>query len=257
MSVLVTGAEHPVGRHAVRRLLSTGDEVRVFLDLERPDPADPDELRALGCKVAQGALDDEGHLETACAQTHTVFHLAAHPLERPAHLVEQAAAIVAAALGAGCRRLVFVSDLAATDPQGNPWLDALAQVEALLADLPLETVVLRCALTWDHHDPLVGALLAAGDVPDGRHWPAWAGDVAAAAVAADREPAHADDLHVVAALSGPQRLTVAGLRDALRSRGPAAGPRDLPAHTRQWLARDIDRPDEAITLHTAPGAPPP
>jgi len=254
MPVLVTGAEDAVGRSAVRRLVRGGGEVRVFLDLERPDVADPAPFRALGCKVARGALDDEGHLETALEQVHTVAHLAGTPLDDPGRLLDAAATVLSAAIGAGCRRFVALSHLGADDPSGNPWLEACAAVEDLLADAPLETVVFRRALTYGPDDAWTAALVggAAGGLGrrgGGRHAPLFADDLAGAVAASDRERTAGGgaDLHLAVAIAGPDRLGLVELVRALRGE-PTAGRADgpLPAHAADLLTRELLPPAGAI-----------
>ena len=250
MPVLVTGAEDAVGRAAVHRLVRAGGEVRVFLDLERPRPADPAPFQALGCKVARGALDDEGHVESALEQVHTVMHLAVSPLETPGRLLDAAATVLSAAIGAGCRRMISLSHLGVDDADGNGWLASCAGIEDLLADAPLESVVFRRALTYGPDDELTGALAASH--PDrssaARHAPLFAGDLAGAVIAADRDRVGAGraDLHLVVPIAGPDVLDLAAVVHGLR--GTAAGQTvvTLPTHTAGLLARDLLPPPGAI-----------
>jgi len=262
MPVLVTGVEHAAGRLAVQRLAAGGGEVRVYCDLERDTAVDPAPLRGLGCKVAQGALDDEGHLETAMEQVHTVFHLAPNLLDDPARLLDVAATVVAAAIGAGCRRLVLLSAIGTAAPSGNAYLEAVAQAEGLAAEAPLESIVFRAALTYGPDDLLTAALAAGAaagalrhgppgpqaDRPGGRHAPLWAGDLAAALAQADRDRAAAGaELHLVVPIAGPDSLEVAELVRALRGSPLAgrAGP-PLPSHAAEYLTRDVIPPSDAI-----------
>src|SRR5207245_8883525 len=58
-----------VGRAVVPRLVELGGQVRAFV--RRDDEA----LRRLGVHVAVGEADDEGRLESALEQVHTLVHL--------------------------------------------------------------------------------------------------------------------------------------------------------------------------------------
>lgn len=265
MPVLVTGVEDAIGWLVVRRLRAQGGEVRAFCDLERPVRADVEALRALGCKVAQGALDDEGHVESACTQVHTVLHLAASPLVAPAALLDAAATVVGAAVSVGARRFVLLSHLAAADPGGDPWLEAVAEAEAVAAAAPLESVILRCAATYgpvsagtDGWTALLAG--AGGDTP---LRPLWAGDVADLVVATDRDRADADrDVLLRLALAGPEELPAATFATRLRAAGvtPAPTPTGAALLDRLlplpdgWLGRDGTPPDRGLALLTA-GAP--
>ncbi len=235
----------------------------MFLDLERVSVADPAPFKALGCKVAQGALDDEGHVETALEQVHTVMHLASSVLDDPSQMRDGAATVLSAAIGAGCRRVVWLSHLGVEVGDGNieernPWLVACAEVEELLADAPLESIVFRRALTYGASDDLTAAL--AGKlcgVRSGRHAPLYAEDLAATVVAADRERVRSatSDLHLVVSISGPDVLDLAEIVRAL-SGAPTAGataPR-LPDHAVDLYGRDLLPPPGAIGTRGTPFA---
>lgn len=258
MPVLVTGAESAVGRATVRRLARGGGEVRVFLDLERAPVADPAPFKSLGCKVARGALDDEGHVETALEQVHTVMHLASSALDDPPRMRDGAATVLSAAIGAGCRRVVWLSHLGVEAADGNRWLVACAEVEELLADAPLESIVFRRALTYGAEDDLTTALAGGlGGAGAGRHAPLFADDLAAAVVAADRERVGAatSDLHLVVPIGGPDILDLADVVRSLSGISAARGPgQRLPGHVADLYARDLVPPPGAIGTRGTPFA---
>lgn len=253
MPVLVTGAESAVGRAVVRRLAAGGGEVRVFLDLERASVTDPVPFRALGCKVAQGALDDEGHVESALQRVHTVMHLASSPLDDPPRMLDAAATVLSGVIGAGCRRLVWLSHLGVEAADGNPWLAACADVEELLADAPLESIVFRRALTYGAEDGLTAALAGGlAGVRLGRHAPLYADDLATAVVAADGERVKAveSDLQLVVPISGPDVLDLGEVVQALSGTSAArAGGTRLPKHAADLYGRDLLPPPGAIGAH--------
>lgn len=252
--VLVTGAEQPAARLLAALLVAGGGEVRVFVDLERPDRADPDVFRALGCKVAQGALDDEGHLEAACEQVHTVVHLAVDPL-RDEVLVEHAAAVVSAAVGAGVRRLVVASDLVLDQPEVPDglagWVAALHEVEELAADLPGETLVLRRALGSSPDEPLLRSAAGAavqGEVDlGGLHHALAASDLARTIAAWDAERTGGGDGEAILRLRGPVEVTA----EALITRALPGGPPLTPT-ARALLAATVTPPASALAGATPP-----
>lgn len=258
MPVMVIGVDNVVGRSAARMLAGRGGEVRTFVQAVTGEDPEGDrlaaDLRSEGCKVAHGWLDDEAHVETALEQVHTVLHLLGRPTDDPEAYLDRTATVIGAAIGAGCRRLVLLSDLSAAGPDalpdlvGNAWLAALAEAEDMAADAPLESVVLRCATIHGSGDPLTTAVAAGalGPDPNGAHWPVASRDVAATAVLADDERDVASDLHVVVALAGPRRLTTADYARALADVVPAAAGADLPAAARQLLLATIEPPADAI-----------
>ena len=246
MPVLITGAETAEGLATARRLRRTG-EVRAFVDVDATTAAET--LRSYGCKVAKGSLDDEGHLEAALEQVHTVIHLAGGPMTQPDEVLDGAATVVSAAIGAGCRRMIYASHLGAGDPRGNAYLIACAEVEALLADAPLEAITIRRTLTYGPGDPLTDAL-AAGRVPpeaaEATHSPLYADDLALVIAEADRVRGDLHDLHVQLTLSGPMEILLASFADLLTSPqslgyGPA-----LPPVVADLLGRDLVT-DEGLT----------
>ncbi|MFT5222988.1 MAG: hypothetical protein ACI867_001298, partial [Glaciecola sp.] len=102
MPVLVTQADTTLGTALVRRLLATGGQVRAYCSAG----GDVAILRAAGAIVAAGDVDDEGRLEAACEQVHTVIHLAGGLLSpSPERIVADAASVANAAGSAGVHRL--------------------------------------------------------------------------------------------------------------------------------------------------------
>jgi uncharacterized protein YbjT (DUF2867 family) len=258
MPVLITGVEDALGRAVVRALVRAGGEVRVFVDDSELAPADLTAVRGAGCKVARGTLDDEALLELALEQVHTVVHAAAGVLLDPGELLDGLASVTSAALGAGCQRLVWLSHLGADLPAGNPWLEACADGEALLAEAPIDTVVIRRALTYGVGDALTGVLAdsTGGASPDALHAPLFLQDLAAAVVAADnRDRADGTLAHLVVPLGGPRQASlgelVALLGGQVRS-GGAGGP--LPFHAADLLSRDLLPPAGSPAAGTAPEA---
>ena len=239
MPVLITGAETAEGRAAARRFRSSAGEVRVFVD-ER-DTAAAESLRAAGCKVARGTLSDEGHLETAAEQVHTLVHLAGGPMTDPTDVVDDAATALSAAIGAGCRRMIWASHVGADDPRGNGYLEACAEVEAMLADAPLETIVIRRSLTYGPGDPLTAAL-ANGAVPtaakESTHQPLYVDDLALVVAEADRVRGGVGDLAIALTLAGPTEVLLGGFADLLTA-AERVTPAQLSPVVVDLLTRDL------------------
>ena len=228
MPVLVVGAESPAGHAAVRSLRASGGEVRAYADAEVAGDDEAAVLRGLGAKVAIGELEDEAHLEAALTRVHTVVHLARGPLDGSSEYLDAVATSASAALGAGCKRFVLLSEVAASEPAGNTYLEAVAAAEALVLDSPLEAVVLRCGLRYGRGDPVAG-LIAEATLPpaaaDARHAPLFVDDLGAAVAAADAARGGSVPADVVVEVVGPDELALRDLAVQLRaSRDRPAGP---------------------------------
>lgn len=265
MPTLVTSAADPLGRACVAALQRSGGEVRAFLDPDLAPAGATQALRGRGVKVAEGTADDEGQLELACEQVHTVIH-APGVLSAADAVLDDTATVVSAALGAGCRRLVVVSHLGAEAPGDNDWLAALATAEELLAEAPIDTVVLRRSLTYGPWDP-VTQLIADGAVGadlEAVHQPLWVDDLAAAVVAADARDRDLGVLpHLLLPLVGPQACNLGelvallggqvtgGLRSSIARARP--GTPHTAAHVLDLLSRDLSGPKDAPAGGTSPG----
>lgn len=241
MPVLVTGAQTGLGRAVVARLRRAGGEIRVYVDEDAHDAAEA--YRRSGVKAARGDLADEARLELALEQVHTLVHAGGDLLEEPEVMLDALASASSAAIGAGCRRLVWASHLGADEPGANPFFQACVEAEQLLADAPMETVVIRRALTYGPGDALTARLadgLPGVDVT-ARHAPLYLDDLAGAIVAADAERGRPGASQVRVTLSGPDVVTVRDLATALgAARGLQASrtPSVLPAHVVDVLSHD-------------------
>ena len=241
MPVLVTAAQTSVGRAVIRRLRGTGSQVRAFVDYRDAEAAEA--LRVAGCMVARGTLDDEGHLETALEQVHTVMHLGGDPMTPPETVVDDAATVVSATLGAGCRRVIWPSFVGVEAPQGNAYLEACVEVEGLLADAPLESIVIRRALTYGPRDPLTEAL-AAGAAPaegaEATHSPLYVDDLALVLMEADRVRGSVSEIAVSVTVTGPTELLLGAFADLLTAPQRPAGPAPvLDPVVASLLGRDL------------------
>lgn len=144
MPVLVTGATGFIGRALVPRLVAEGGQVRAYVRRDAPD------LRALGCKVAVGEADDEGRLESALEQVHTLVHLVGSLLPERGVTYdwlnrETTEVAVRAARNAGVRRVVCLSFPGADPSSPNDYLAAKGRAEQAVRESGLEHVIFRCS----------------------------------------------------------------------------------------------------------------
>lgn len=252
MPVFITGVEDALGRATAQRMLQTGGEVRVWLDAEISDDADARGWRARGCKAAIGTADDEGHLEAALEQVHTVVHLAGGPLDDPKVATDALATLSSAALGAGCRRLIWVTDLALTAAEEleHPpsYVAALTERAQLLAELPMDVVGIRTGIRYGPDDRLTGMLAASTGalreaVP---HSPVWIDDVAGAVLAADSQRGAPAEVHIDVDLVGPETVALARICTELAQVRGLAATAPPPEDVAMWLRVPAVGPPDAL-----------
>lgn len=123
MSVVVTGGSGVVGAAVVRHLIAAGHEVT---GLSRSAASDG-VLHDLGAKSVRGDIADLASLQAAFSETDLVFHVAGlntlcpvDPRELERVNVGGTRNVVAAAEGAGVRRIVYTSSAATIgEPRGS------------------------------------------------------------------------------------------------------------------------------------------
>jgi uncharacterized protein YbjT (DUF2867 family) len=262
MPVLVTGAHRPLARRIAAALLEDGGEVRAHAS------GDVGVLRAAGAIVASGTGDDEGHLEAALAQVHTVVHVGRGLLApAPEVLVSEAAVLARAATGAGVRRIVALSVPGAGVGADDPLRAAMGEVERTLATAPVPTVAVRTSLV---DTPATrDALATAGLSPEEREAPVApvrVEDVVALVVAFDRLRSSAATGHATFRADGPTVLTLGAYLERVgvarpgsgslvgrRALDPARVPMLLPSLRGRWVGDDADGPDAWSFTGTLPG----
>lgn len=219
MPVLVTAAHHPLARRIAARLLEEGGEVRVFT------AGDVAALRAAGAFVASGTSDDEGRLEAALEQVHTVVHVGGGIATRdPDRIIRDSEVLARAADGAGVQRIVLLSLPGAQPDAADPLRAAKGRAEAILAEVSCPTIALRVGLL---DTPLLRDTLATAglgpDLLDLEVAPVRPADLVELIVAFDRARASSTEGHLVAAADGPQRLSIAGYLDRVAVDRPGRG----------------------------------
>lgn len=203
MPVLVTHAETSLGAMLVRRLLTLGGEVRAY-----GHGPSLDRLRAAGAIVATGDPDDEGRLEAAMEQVHTVVHLGPRLLADQLDAVTVSdETVVRAASQAGVRRLIGLS-LPGVDPDSSAERDplrvAMVRFEQQLRGAGIPTVVVRTSLV--DSEELRNALAVSGPLRvDPTVAPLRADDLVELLVAVDDARSSAHTGHVVFVADGPHR----------------------------------------------------
>ena len=151
MPVMVVGAASPFGYDLVDALVATGGQVRVFLRAPDPVLADKRVHRAIG------ALDDVERLEAACAQVHTVIHLAGARSSHRAEDETEALEVTAiSAQAADVARVVVLVPEPLTGRSGRRISDGLAFLERRGFETSLVPAAARAA-----DQDLIEAILAA------------------------------------------------------------------------------------------------
>lgn len=236
MPVLVTSAHRSLERRLVLRLLEEGGEVRAY------GHGDTSVLRAAGAFVASGTPDDEGRLDAACTDVHTVVHVGSGLFtEDPDDLIHDVEVLLRAVQGAQVRRVIALSLPGAVATARDPIRRAMAEVERRLADAAVPTVVIRTSLVAT--PGLADALATAGVDRDVQHTPVAAvraDDLLELIVAFDQARSRSTSGHLVVSADGPERLTIAELMErqgvAAPGQGSLVGRRLPPA----WVAERLD-----------------
>ena len=224
MPVVVTGASGLIGRAAVQAFAKTSPEVRAYV--RRPDVADS--LRALGAKVAVGAIDDVDTLTVVMRGAHTVSHLVGG-LDLPDEdsyvrdNVGSMQAVLQAAERAKVSRVLFVSYPGASPGASNAYLRAKGLAEREVVGSGLDHAIVRCTHVygpgsdWLHRTRKLAKGIPATVLGSGAQVlaPVYVDDVAAILAAADDR---GQTVSGTWGLEGPDRVSADELADLLAGR---------------------------------------
>lgn len=211
MPVLICGASTTVGRQIAHNLLDEGGEIRLF------SVGDVAALRQQGAFVSHGTWDDEGRLEAALTDVHTLVFVP-HGLAWPADRIAAAANVCAtAATNAGVKRVIMLSALGAAQSH-EPHRVALAEAERHLARVPAPTLIIRGNLVQSPR--LIDALLTADldGLDEVAVTPVTVDDVAALVVAYDQARADSRDGTLIVRCDGAATMSFGAYRRAARQR---------------------------------------
>ncbi|HVM55841.1 MAG TPA: NAD(P)H-binding protein [Gaiellaceae bacterium] len=145
MTVLVTGGTGFVGGHVVHALRARDVPVRALVR----DPARAPRLGAWGVELVRGDVTDAASLAAACEGADAVVHLVSIITGKPADfervMAQGTRDLVAAATGAGVRRLVLASALGLDERSRGavPYYAAKWEMEAAVRESGLEHVIFR------------------------------------------------------------------------------------------------------------------
>ncbi len=158
--ILVTGSTGFVGSTLVRKLVESGQEVRLLL---RPSPQSPRLPMGLSVDVAVSSLNDERSLRAAMVGVDTVYHLAG--VERQGAYADlmkvdiQGTQVVArTAKDAGVKRIFFLSHLGADRASAYPILKAKAIAEESIRRSGVDYTIIRSAVVYGADDGFTTAL---------------------------------------------------------------------------------------------------
>lgn len=143
--ILVTGGTGFIGRHLVRALVDSGQQVRILL---RPSATSPKIPRGIPVEVAVSSLNDFRGLRAAMKDIDIVFHLAgAERNGSQGNLnvvdVEGTKQIIQAAAEAGVKRFITMSHLGANRSSAFPVLKAKAIAEKWIIDSGVPYTIFR------------------------------------------------------------------------------------------------------------------
>lgn len=174
------------------------------------------DFRHQGAFVSVGTWDDEGKLEAALTEVHTLVFIP-HGLAAPASASHAAARVAArAATQAGVQRVLMVSALGAADST-EPYRESLHAAEQALSAVPAQTLILRTNLVATPR--LIDAVLT-GDldaVSDVDVAPVSMRDIAALVAAYDQARSDRNDGTLVVRCDGATTLPLGVYREQVRA----------------------------------------
>ena len=142
--ILIVGVTGVLGRETAHQLLAAGHQVR---GLTR-NPANAEDLKALGAEIVQGDLIDKASLERACQGVDAVM-ATAHQLMGTGNYTSKAVddvghhTLIDAAKAAGVQHFVYVSIQNVSPDHPLDFYRSKAKVEAYLKASGLSYTILR------------------------------------------------------------------------------------------------------------------
>ncbi|MEX2504087.1 MAG: hypothetical protein WD378_04505, partial [Egicoccus sp.] len=169
--------------------------------------------------------DDEGRLESAMAEVHTVVHVGGGLLgQRPEVDVGAARIMATAASNAGVSRIIVLSIPGAAVDHDEPYRRARGRIEELVADATPPSIALRVNLL---DTPAIRDALSTGgfgsDVLDAEVAPVAVDDLVELVAAFDRARSRSEQGHLVVGADGPARLSVGDWLDRVGAARPGRG----------------------------------
>jgi uncharacterized protein YbjT (DUF2867 family) len=238
MPVLVHAAHRPLGRALARRLTEVGGQVRATAS------SGVALLRAEGVHTAACDPDDEGVLEAALTQVHTlIVLLGGIALTDVAAVRAEGLAAARAAEGAGVARVVLVT-VTGADPDAPDDLRRVhGEVSATFATIPIPSVELRTGLV---DTPQLRDLLVTAGLPEHLRErdvaPVRPSSLVELIVAVDDARSSAATGHLVLSADGPRRCPLSTLLSPTSSGVRLTGRRVPSAAVREALLRRLDGP---------------
>ena len=240
MPVLVHAAHRPLGRALARRLREEGGQVRATAS------SAVGLLRAEGVHTAACDPDDEGVLEAALTQVHTlVVMLGGLGRDDVTSVRAEGLAAARAAAGADIERAVLVTVTGSHVDAPDALRRAHGEVAAAFADLPFPSVELRTGLI---DTPALRDLLVTAGLPEDVRArevaPVHPASLIELIVAVDAARSSASDGHLVLAADGAHRRPLVDLLAAPEaSQGSRLTGRRVPSPAaREALLAQLDGP---------------
>jgi NAD(P)H dehydrogenase (quinone) len=139
--IVATGANGKLGRAIVKSLLSFVSAERITASVRSPDKAG--ELDALGVRVVQADYDQSDSLRRAFVGAEQVLLISSNAAAQGGDPLAQHGNVIAAAKGAGVKRLVYTSHMGASAISAFPPMHTHAATELMLRESGLVWTALR------------------------------------------------------------------------------------------------------------------
>ncbi|MEJ2012021.1 MAG: complex I NDUFA9 subunit family protein [Anaerolineales bacterium] len=251
--ILVTGGSGYLGSHIVRRLAAQGTPVRALVH-NMETARREGRITDLQVELVQGDVTQPESMAPALQGADAVVHTVAIAIERGRGSYEQINTqgtlnVVDAALAAGVRRFINISQLGAAPDLPYRFLASKGRAQQYVAQSSLDWTAFRPSVIWGAEDefantfarlvPITPIIFPIVGGPDARFQPVWVEDVATAVVKAIGDPStHQQEYE----LGGPEILT---LEEIERRTLKAVGAKRIMVHFPLPLLRIIVRLMEA------------